>query len=145
MKNKGLVRTVSEAVLLVLSLVLAFGTMFVFHACGAKDDGTFMNCHNAQMRVVWFGAGSALLSIAMMIFGKAEKVAGKAITLVIQAVQAVIAIDAMLTPQVIVHMCMMNDMRCQAIMRPSVIVVCALILCAAAVHTVSLVREMKSK
>ena len=38
-------------------LLLAVGSMTVFSACWPKEDGTLMNCHNAQIRVALCGIG----------------------------------------------------------------------------------------
>ena len=34
-----------------LSVLLVFGVLTVFGACGMKDDGTWMKCHGAQKTV----------------------------------------------------------------------------------------------
>ena len=36
-------------------LLLTVGSMTVFSACGPKEDGTLMICHNAQIRVAMCG------------------------------------------------------------------------------------------
>ena len=37
-------------------LLLTVGSMTVFSACGPKEDGTLMICHNAQIRVAMCGS-----------------------------------------------------------------------------------------
>ena len=53
-------------------LLLAVGSMTVFSACWPKEDGTLMNCHNAQIRVALCGIGlSVLFAIAAFVKNKA--------------------------------------------------------------------------
>ena len=53
-----------DIILLVLSLLLAFGTEFFFHACPAKDDGSWMRCHWAENAVFAIGIALSVLVLA---------------------------------------------------------------------------------
>ncbi len=98
----------------VFGLVLAIGVMTVFSACGSKDDGTWMHCHDAQNAVaVCGGIITALFLLAALIRNKALRV-----LLNIAALAAGAA--AFLIPGVIMPMCMMNTMRCYTVMQPFV-------------------------
>ena len=130
---------VVEAVLFVLSAVLAAGVMTVFRACAAKDDGTYMNCHNAQLTVFWIAVGMTAAAV-IMIFFKNRKM-----LICLQFLYAAAAVAAALVPQTIIHMCMMNDMRCQAVLRPTVIVICVIAAVVSVLHLILVVRENSGK
>lgn len=93
-------------------LLLIVGSMTVFSACRPKDDGTWMNCHNAQIDVALAGAGlTALFVIAAFVRNRSVRVICFAAALVLSAV-------AFLIPGTLVHMCFLDHMRCQAVLKP---------------------------
>ena len=68
-------------------LLLAVGSMTVFSACGPKEDGTLMICHNAQIRVAMCGIGLAVLfAIAAFVKSKAIKLICDTAALVLSVV-----------------------------------------------------------
>ena len=57
-----------------LSVLLVFGVLTVFGACGMKDDGTWMKCHGAQTTVAKLGgAMTALFLLAALLRNMALK------------------------------------------------------------------------
>lgn len=44
-----------------LSVLLVFGVLTVFGACGMKDDGTWMKCHGAQTTVAKLGGAMLIV------------------------------------------------------------------------------------
>ena len=80
-------------------LLLAVGSMTVFSACGPKEDGTLMICHNAQIRVAMCGIGLAVL------FAIAAFVKSKAIKLICDTAALVLSVVTFMTPGVLVHIC----------------------------------------
>ena len=134
MKQNEKTTRILSVILLILSAALMLGVKLVFHACGAKEDGSWMTCHWAENAVCASGAVMTVISvIALCLKGRAR--AGAAFSLVPAAV-----VTALL-PQVLIRMCMMNDMRCHAMMRPAVILLCAVIGVLAAVTGVMANRE----
>lgn len=115
------------AVLLVLSLILTLGVLFVFHACGAKEDGSWMACHWAQQATA--GAGAVLVIFSLYLFIAKNNSERRAVSRAMFPVTLL----AMCIPGGIVHMCMMDSMRCRSVMRPAVLLVCVLIIMAAEV------------
>lgn len=115
------------AILLVLSLILTFGVLFVFHACGAKEDGSWMACHWAQQAVAGCGVVLAVISVYMFIVkdDSARHALARAIF--------PITVLAMSIPGGVIHMCMMESMRCRSVMRPAVLIMGVLIVAAAEV------------
>ena len=68
-------------------LLLTVGSMTVFSACGPKEDGTLMICHNAQIRVAMCGIGLAVLfAIAAFVKSKAIKLICDTAALVLSVV-----------------------------------------------------------
>ena len=93
-------------------LLLAVGSMTVFSACGPKEDGTLMICHNAQIRVAMCGIGLAVL------FAIAAFVKSKAIKLICDTAALVLSVVTFMTPGVLVHICLLSNMHCQVRLKP---------------------------
>lgn len=123
-----------------LSLILALGTSTVFRACAIKEDGTWMHCHTAQTAAAGIGCVICLLALCAVFLQMGKK--GNAssdgsaapLTSVIVLYAACIAgaAAAFMIPGRIIPMCMMNTMRCHAVMKPFVRVMSALIIAASA-------------
>lgn len=93
-------------------LLLAVGSMTVFSACGPKEDGTLMICHNAQIRVAMCGIGLAVL------FAIAAFVKSKAIKLICDTAALVLSVVTFMTPGVLVQICHLSNMHCQVRLKP---------------------------
>lgn len=109
----------TDIALLILSLILCFGTAFVFTACDMKDDETWMRCHWAQVAVVGLGAVMVFLNITRFFLDRK-------IRLGIDISCIAISVLAALTPHTIIPLCMINTMHCRSIMQPSVIIASAI-------------------
>lgn len=95
----------------VVGLVLVIGVMTVFAACGPKEDGTWMHCHDVQMAIAACGAAiTVALTLATFLKGK-----GARIVLYLAAI--VLCIVVLALPSVM-PMCMVDTMRCHAVMAP---------------------------
>ena len=109
MKEKGF--SVLAIVSAVLALVLAIGVGTVFAACGPKDDGTWMHCHDVQMAIIACGVVIAIvLAVAAFVKGTGAKAA-------LFAVAIICCIVVLALPSVM-PMCGMETMRCHAVMAP---------------------------
>ncbi|MBQ7264797.1 MAG: DUF4418 family protein [Firmicutes bacterium] len=115
-------KTVTSILQTLFSVAIALGVMFVFHACPAHEDGSYMSCHNAQLAVFAVGLGLSVVSVAG-VFVKSS--AAKKIISVLIALAA--AVGAYI-PQGIIKLCMMNTMRCHSVMRPAVIVLSIILI-----------------
>ena len=124
----------SDIILLVLSLILLFGTKYAFHACPAKADGSWMLCHWAEHVVIALGTVFSFLSVARFFVDEKIK---SGISLSFVPLSVVTA----LVPGLLVNLCMMKDMRCHTTMRPAVIVIAILI---AAISLVDFIVRQKS-
>lgn len=123
----------------IAALVLAAGVQTLFCACGPAEDGSFMNCHNAQTAVFCFGIILAVLSLAGLLLKSRTACA------VSDAVSAILAVIALLIPGVIVHMCMMDTMQCWTHLKPFTMIVCILILIFAVLNLIAGIRTGKNK
>lgn len=124
-----------DIILLVLSLVLCFGTAFAFHPCAPKADGSYMMCHWASHVIIALGAVLSLLSLVRLFTQNALVKAGLTLSFV------PVAVVCALVPKVLMPLCMMQDMRCHTTMRPAVIVLCVLISALSVVDELVLVKQ----
>lgn len=115
--------TVTDYILLLLSLALCLGVKLVFHACGVKDDGSYMACHWAEQAVFLSSIGLTITAVLRLFLDRKQK-AGAALAM------SVTAVLSALIPGVGIRLCMMETMRCHAMMRPTVMIVCGLIAAA---------------
>ena len=104
------------------SLFLSIGTKTFFHACEIRDDGTWMHCHTAENAVIIGGVLLMLLSIT------AACIQNKRISIILNILCAAGAVAVFLIPGVLVSMCMIQTMRCYAVMQPFVRILSALII-----------------
>lgn len=127
----------SDIILLVLSLILLFGTAFVFHACPQKEDGSWMMCHWAGNVVTGLASVFSFVSLVRL-FIPCEKIkTGISLAFV------PFAVVTALVPGILVPLCMMKDMRCHTIMRPSVVVISILILAVSLIDFIVKLKKTK--
>ncbi len=108
---------------LLLSVLLTFGSVFLFHACEPMEDGSWMMCHYAQLVVTVFGAVIMAICILRIII-PASLNAARGLSLACIPVSAA----CIMIPQNIIPLCMMDTMRCHSVMRPAVIVIGIMII-----------------
>lgn len=114
--------TILNVLLLIFGLLLALGTVHLFHACGQTEEGSWMSCHWAQQSAAAVGGLLAVLSVLLFLV---KEPAGKAAVSLCMVPAAVLA---MLFPGILINLCMMADMRCRAVMRPCVLLIGGVIL-----------------
>ena len=125
MKKTGFIL---DIILLILSALLCFGTKYLFHACNPKEDGSWMACHWAEQAVFGLGFLLLILSIVLVFVFKDGKTKS-GIALSMEAAAALAAV----TPNHLIRLCMMTDMRCHAVMKPAVMIISILIIICGAV------------
>ncbi len=128
-KNSLIIVTTAAA------LLLSLGTASVFRACGVQEDGTFMHCHDAQTAVVVRGAVMAAMALLALF------VKNKTVRVILMIAAAGIGIAAFVIPGILNHMCMMNTMRCHAVMKPFVRIVSLLAVCLSLVSAWKIYKE----
>ncbi|MBR1864891.1 MAG: DUF4418 family protein [Lachnospiraceae bacterium] len=117
---------ISDILLLVVSIIFFVGILTFFKPCGPMDDGNWMTCHWAGNAIA--GASVVLLIIAILhiLIPDARIKIGLSIAVIpIAALAAVI-------PGHLINLCMMETMRCHAVMTPATIVMAAFMIAAAA-------------
>ena len=130
MKKQTGKRPYTLIVLLLLSILFIIMMMTVLSPCGPKDDGTFMGCHQAGtvLRILAIAsAGLSLLSLCMSGTGKDNK----RLRLIVDVVIILLAVAMLCVPGHVVHLCMMPEMRCRAVMKPGATVFAILFIAAA--------------
>ena len=118
------------------SLLLSSGTATVFRACAMKEDGTWMHCHDAQRAVVLCAA------VLCLLFAAAALLKSPAVKAVLCGVGVIGCLVTMFLPGNIMPMCMMQTMRCYAVMQPFVRLMSAL---AAVSAIIALLQAVKAK
>ena len=94
----------------IIGLLLAIGVTTVFAACGPKDDGTWMHCHDVQIAILACGA-IATAAFAAAAFLK------DGVRTALFVIGTIICIVVLILPS-IMPMCGMDTMRCHAVMAP---------------------------
>ena len=103
----------------VASLLLALGVATAFAACGPKEDGSWMHCHDVQLAIIACGI------IATLVFAAAALLKNSAAGTALFVLGALVCIAVLLIPS-IMPMCMDDAMRCHAAMAPFARAVAAL-------------------
>ncbi len=122
---------------LVLGLVLCLGAEFLFSACGADEDGSYMRCHWAQMAVVAVAAVLIVIYVLALLVRDARVRAG----LVLATVPMSVAV--MLIPGTVIGLCMMATMHCRAMLRPACLVLGLVMAVIALIHGLLLIKGEK--
>lgn len=124
-------------VLLCLSIFLCLGTKFLFHACEAGEDGSWMACHWAEQAAAGTAAVLTVQAVLLLIIKDAKEKAGIAFSM------AAAALLAAAVPGGLIRLCMMADMQCRAVMRPAVTVLGILIALTALAAGVVMQRKSR--
>ena len=125
------------AVQLAFAFLLMIGEKTFLSPCSARPDGTFMTCH-------WAGESVYVLSILLFF--------GAMLMLIIRKQEVYAALEGMVIlicllmkhlPGGFIPLCMKKDMRCWAVMRPGVGLLCALVILLAIVVEILVWRAKK--
>ena len=128
-KNNERIR-ITDIALVLLSALYLLGMLTVFGPCGPKEDGSYMNCHYAGIAVT--GTAALLLVLAALHL----LMAGRRFKTVLSLVMIPAAAAGALIPGNVIHLCMMTNMRCHAVMRPAAMLFSAAVILAAAADLV---------
>ena len=128
-------RKILNAAAIVLSIILAAGVKLVFHACGPKEDGSWMHCHTAENTVCISAVGMTLLMLGVFILQNRKGAFALSLLTTVAA-----ALTALL-PNTIIHMCMMTNMRCHAVMKPTVVLLSVIIAVISLITGIMRLRE----
>ena len=123
-------RSIRSWIPVILSLLLLTGPLTVFRACGPKEDGTWMHCHTAQNDIVIAAA------ILFVVFAAAAVIQNKMLSGVFHIVGIAGSLIVILIPGILVHMCMMDTMRCYEFMQPFARVMGVLLILSAVINLI---------
>ena len=121
----------------ICAALLVLGVMTLFKACGPAEDGTFMHCHDVQLCVFALGLCLAGLSLVLVFLSRSRLV-----RLFLEGAGLVLSAAAALLPGRLMPMCMMETMRCQALMKPFVTLTACLL---AILFAVSLAGDLRKR
>ena len=107
------------AAALLLSAVTAAGSVSFLGPC-VHEDGSFGPCHWAGQAMLGIGLLLAALSIAGLLVKDGSVRAG------ILFAAAAAAVLGIFVPGTLINLCGMATMRCRAVMRPAMTLLCAL-------------------
>ena len=107
------------AAALLLSVVIAVGSVSFLGPC-VHEDGSFGACHWAGQAMLGIGLLLAVLSLAALLVKDGRLRAG----LLFAAAAA--AVLGLFVPGTLIRLCGMATMRCRAVMRPAMMLLCAL-------------------
>jgi hypothetical protein len=90
--------------------------------CAPKDDGTYMNCHKANIVVAVLSIVITIIAILLPLIKESMN------RCVLLATSAVASLISAITPGIIISLCMMPEMTCRSIFRPFTIAISFMIL-----------------
>ena len=112
------------------------GVKAAFHACPVMEDN-IMSCHWAEQAVFETGIVLTAQSLILLIVKHRAVKAGVCIAMIPSALLGA------LIPGILINLCMRADMRCVTLMKPCVIIICAVLAVLAAVNTAIIAKRMK--
>lgn len=120
---------VMDIVLLVLSAGLCIGVKVAFHACEVMED-KIMSCHWAEQAVFGMGIVLVVQALGLILLSKLDVRRGISFAMIPTAI-----VTAFI-PNVLINLCMMDDMRCHTTMRPAVMILSIIIAVCALVNVI---------
>jgi ABC-type uncharacterized transport system permease subunit len=124
----GIIITFAALILLAVSLIFQ---------CSPMEDGTYMNCHKASLTVAVLSFAIAALGLLSIIVKEEGK------KLILLGAAGVISFVNAMIPGIIISLCMMPEMTCRALLRPTTIF-CSLIICLSALTGFSYMKKVKA-
>lgn len=125
----------AEYILIFVAAVLGIGVQTLFKGCGAMEDGSYMHCHTAQLYVFVLSLGLVIINIGNIFLN------GIVARRIISFVSVILSLIVTVTPGILVPLCMMETMRCNAIFKPFVYVLGAILVVISVVNAVALIKS----
>jgi hypothetical protein len=89
--------------------------------CSPKEDGTYMNCHKANVTVAVLAALITVIAIILPLIKESRN------RRTLLALSAIASLVAAIAPGILISLCMMPEMTCRAIFRPFAIAISCVI------------------
>lgn len=125
---------ITDILLLAIGIVFLIGIKTFFKPCGPKDDGSWMSCHWAGNAVAAMAAVLVVIAVIHLI------VADSKIKMGLACAMLPVAVVAALIPGHVIGLCMMDTMRCHAVMTPATILL-AVVIAVVAVADIIIYRR----
>ena len=126
------------AAALALSAVTAAGSVSFLGPC-VHEDGSFGSCHWAGQAMLGIGLLLVILSIAGLLVKDGRVRAG------ILFAAAAAAVLGIFVPGTLINLCGMATMRCRAVMRPAMTLLCALTAASSLAGGIAAYRKADSR
>ena len=104
--------SVLNIITLIVSVIFLAGTLSFLKPCGPQEDGSFMSCHWAGQALAGIAVVLLVMAILLLLLPSAESKTGAALAMV------PVGILAAVLPGGLINLCMMETMRCHAVMKP---------------------------
>ena len=118
---------VMDLLLLALNLLFFVGMQTVFLPCEVRPDGSWMTCHWAGQAVTGIAAALAAIALMHLVIPRAQVKVGLALAMI------PLSVLALVLPDHLIDLCMMETMHCHTVMEPAVTVISLLNVLLAAV------------
>ena len=105
---------ITDILLLVLNLVFFVGIQTVFTPCEPRPDGSWMNCHWAGQALTGIAAVLVVIALMHLVIPRAQIKLGLALAML------PISVFALVLPDHLIDLCMMETMHCHTVMQPAV-------------------------
>lgn len=138
MNSKKINIGIFDIVLLVLSVIFFIGSKTFFKACDPMENGNWMSCHWANQAITGLAAVLSVIAIIHLFLPNAKLKAGLGISVI------PICILTAILPGNLINLCMMNTMRCHAVMQSATIAFSVVILIAAALDVFTQIKKSKA-
>ena len=130
-------RALTTILLPIVGIVILAALMTVLAPCGPKEDGTFMSCHYAGQALRILAGASVIVSLACSMWAPGPGKLHTAADVLVMILSAAM----ILIPGHVIHLCMMPEMQCRAVMKPGSMVLAVLLLILAAADLVLTSRK----
>ena len=124
---------------LIIAVLMEVGLCSFLAACGPKEDGSWMMCHYVQNVLLLLGGCLVLLHTLALVFSETTHIAGG-----ILLAGVLLFVCCIVVPDRVIHMCMMDTMRCHTVMQPGVLVISILGILADLTGTIFFITAKKS-
>ena len=118
--------SLTDLAVLLIAILFLIGIHTWFRSCEPMESGAYMTCHWAEQAV------SAVALLAVCLAAVHLCVPAEAVKLGMDLSLFGIALLSAFLPKQVIRLCMMDSMRCNATMKPWVIVFALLLMAAAA-------------
>ena len=105
---------ITDVLLLVLNLMFFIGIQTVFLPCEARPDGTWMNCHWASQALTGIAAVLVVIALMHILIPRTQVKLGLALAML------PLSVFALVLPDHLIDLCMMETMHCHTVMQPAV-------------------------